>query len=165
MATLHGMMEPNDSEMDTGDDLLSSSCPGGEASRHSRCTCQRRRAARGAQGPAALVAVRCGGSDPSLPGAFRLARKAESARQARLRHKQFVQELQDQVSVLNGRLAQSELQPSAHQAVCELKGALTPEQFGTLVGWCARSHLSPARAGRSSRPQLRCPRPCAAAQS
>jgi len=119
MATQHGVAEPNDSEMDTADDMMSSSCPGGEASRHSR-----------------------------------LARKAESARQARLRHKQFVQELQDQVSVLTGRLTQSELQPSAHQAVCELKGALTPEQLGTLTGWLLASQGDGHVLERYSQPRV-----------
>ena len=36
-------------------------------------------------------------------GKRRLARKAESARQARLRHKQFVTDLQDQAAGLQAR--------------------------------------------------------------
>ena len=41
-------------------------------------------------------------------GVSRLARKAESARQARLRHKQFVTDLQEQAAGLNARIRQLE---------------------------------------------------------
>jgi len=88
-----------------------------------------------------------------------LARKAESARQARLRHKQFVQELQDQVAVLTSRLQHSEVQPTAYHAMRELKGALTPEQLGALVGWCALAPCAQRRpwlpAARAVPPYLR----------
>jgi len=86
--------ETPDAEMDTGEDIYAGSaaaanCAGGEVSRHSRRAtllgdAQQRLAPRGD-----LDAWRA-------PPSRRLARKAESARQARLRHKQFVQELQEQ---------------------------------------------------------------------
>lgn len=47
-----------------------------------------------------------GSGGPARPGVHRLARKAESARQARLRHKSFVTELEDQAKWLNLRASQ-----------------------------------------------------------
>lgn len=77
------------------------------------------------------------GSEPSRHS--RLARKAESARQARLRHKHYVSELQEQVTVLQTRVRSMELQykdqPTAAQAVSELQSALTPEQQQMLQQW------------------------------
>jgi hypothetical protein len=72
----------------------------------------------------------------------RLARKAESARQARLRHKQFVTDLQGQAAVLHARIRELEAHctsgpGSAAVALRELKSALTPEQQATLNKWCA----------------------------
>ena len=72
----------------------------------------------------------------------RLARKAESARQARLRHKQFVTDLQDQAAGLHARIRELEAHctsgpGSAAVAMRELKSALTPDQQNTLVNWCA----------------------------
>ena len=82
----------------------------------------------------------------------RLARKAESARQARLRHKQFVTDLQDQAAGLHARIRELEAHcttgpGSAAVAMRELKAALTPEQQSTLVKWCA---APPARTAPSS---------------
>lgn len=69
----------------------------------------------------------------------RLARKAESARQARLRHKQYVNELQEHVATLRVRLRSMEQmhrsQTSASTAIDEIKRALTPEQFAQLGRW------------------------------
>lgn len=70
----------------------------------------------------------------------RLARKAESARQARLRHKQFVTDLQDQAAGLHARIRELEAHctsgpGSAAVAMRELKSALTPDQQNTLVNW------------------------------
>jgi len=74
----------------------------------------------------------------------RLARKAESARQARLRHKQYVTELQEQVAGLQSRIRSMEIQygsqATAHQAVTELKTALTQEQNSQLHKWLQQSH-------------------------
>ena len=62
----------------------------------------------------------------------RLARKAESARQARLRHKQFVTDLQGQAAGLQARIRELEAHcagpGSAAVAIRELKAALKPEQ-------------------------------------
>ena len=70
----------------------------------------------------------------------RLARKAESARQARLRHKQFVTDLQDQASGLQARINELEVHcttgaGSAAVAIRELKAALTAEQQEQLRSW------------------------------
>ncbi|EOD14322.1 hypothetical protein EMIHUDRAFT_356540, partial [Emiliania huxleyi CCMP1516] len=100
--------ETPDAEMDTGEDMYAGSA----------------------------AAANCAGGEVSRHS--RLARKAESARQARLRHKQFVQELQEQVSTLTNRIAQLESQPSAFAAVHELRGALSQEQLTTLLGWRRR---------------------------
>uniref|UniRef100_A0A7S0LAI9 Uncharacterized protein n=1 Tax=Coccolithus braarudii TaxID=221442 RepID=A0A7S0LAI9_9EUKA len=77
------------------------------------------------------------GLEPSRSS--RLARKAESARQARLRHKQFVLELQGQVNGLQARLKAQEMQmssqPSAAHAIGELLGALKADQKAQLHKW------------------------------
>ena len=70
----------------------------------------------------------------------RLARKAESARQARLRHKQFVTDLQQEAAGLQARISELETHcvsgpGSANVAVRELKAALTSEQLDQLRGW------------------------------
>ena len=70
----------------------------------------------------------------------RLARKAESARQARLRHKQFVTDLQEQAAGLQARITQLEAHctsgpGSATVALRELKGALSAEQLEQLRSW------------------------------
>ena len=70
----------------------------------------------------------------------RLARKAESARQARLRHKQFVTELQQQVDAAQDRVRELEVfcttgPGSAASAVQELSSALAPEQMAQLQQW------------------------------
>jgi len=85
------------------------------------------------------------GLSSSLPGEggsrnSRLARKAESARQARLRHKQYVGDLQGQVDGLQARVRQLEAHctdgdGAAHTAIRELKGALNPEQRAQLGTW------------------------------
>uniref|UniRef100_A0A7S0JEJ4 BZIP domain-containing protein n=1 Tax=Calcidiscus leptoporus TaxID=127549 RepID=A0A7S0JEJ4_9EUKA len=66
----------------------------------------------------------------------RLARKAESARQARLRHKQYVTELQGQVQALQTRLDAAQMgAASAAQAMNELTGALNASQKEQLRQW------------------------------
>jgi hypothetical protein len=70
----------------------------------------------------------------------RLARKAESARQARLRHKQFVTDLQDQAAALRTRIKELEAHctsgpGSAAAALKELRAALNPDQLGQLQKW------------------------------
>uniref|UniRef100_A0A7S3AHA7 BZIP domain-containing protein n=1 Tax=Haptolina ericina TaxID=156174 RepID=A0A7S3AHA7_9EUKA len=85
------------------------------------------------------------GLSQSAPGAgdsrsSRLARKAESARQARLRHKQFVTELQQQVDAAQDRVRELEVfcttgPGSAASAVQELRSALAPEQMAQLQQW------------------------------
>lgn len=72
----------------------------------------------------------------------RLARKAESARQARLRHKQFVTDLQDQATGLRAQISELEVHcttgpGSATVALKELKSALSADQHEQLVNWCA----------------------------
>ena len=72
----------------------------------------------------------------------RLARKAESARQARLRHKQFVTDLQEQAAALRARIKELEVHctsgpGSATVALGELREALSPEQLQQLQKWCA----------------------------
>ena len=89
----------------------------------------------------------------SLPLPRRLARKAESARQARLRHKQFVTELQGQVDAAQERVRQLESfctqgPGSAAVAVQELRGALAPDQLQQLQQWCA---AHPARSSAVAR--------------
>lgn len=76
----------------------------------------------------------------SLGWERRLARKAESARQARLRHKQFVTDLQEQAAGLNARIRQLEAHcttgaGSPAVVVRELKSALPAEQFEQLRKW------------------------------
>jgi len=115
MISMDGVPRPQatpktpDADMDTGEDIYAGSA----------------------------AAANCAGGEVSRHS--RLARKAESARQARLRHKQFVQELQEQVSTLTSRIAQLESQPSAFAAVHELRGALSQEQLSTLLGWLQAS--------------------------
>ncbi|KAL1507056.1 hypothetical protein AB1Y20_007918 [Prymnesium parvum] len=85
------------------------------------------------------------GLSQSAPGgessrSSRLARKAESARQARLRHKQFVNDLQAQVDAAQERVRQLESfcasgPGSAAGAVRELQEALTPAQLQQLRQW------------------------------
>ena len=87
---------------------------------------------------------------PPLPSR-RLARKAESARQARLRHKQFVTDLQDQAAGLQARISELETHctsgpGSASVALRELKGALSEDQLGQLRKWCVAS----STAGRAA---------------
>ena len=69
----------------------------------------------------------------------KLARKAESARQARLRHKQYVGELQEQVLGLQRRCrtleAQCGAEGSATNLASQLKQALKPEQHAQLLEW------------------------------
>ena len=69
----------------------------------------------------------------------KLARKAESARQARLRHKQYVGELQEQVLALQRRCrtleAQCGAEGSAPYLAAQLKQALKPEQHAQLLEW------------------------------
>jgi hypothetical protein len=69
----------------------------------------------------------------------KLARKAESARQARLRHKQYVGELQEQVLALQRRCrtleAQCGTEGSASYLAAQLKQALKPEQHAQLLEW------------------------------
>ena len=69
----------------------------------------------------------------------KLARKAESARQARLRHKQYVGELQEQVLGLQRRCrtleAQCGTEGSATNLASQLKQALRPEQHAQLLEW------------------------------
>jgi hypothetical protein len=69
----------------------------------------------------------------------KLARKAESARQARLRHKQYVGELQEQVLGLQRRCrtleAQCGAEGSAANLASQLKQALKPEQHAQLLEW------------------------------
>jgi len=70
----------------------------------------------------------------------RLARKAESARQARLRHKHFVTDLQEQAAILHARIRDLEAHctsgpGSAAIAFRELKCALSAEQLEQLRKW------------------------------
>ena len=69
----------------------------------------------------------------------KLARKAESARQARLRHKAYVTDLQEQVGALQARVRSLEAQcapeHTAMHVVCELQSALTAEQHAQLTSW------------------------------
>lgn len=70
----------------------------------------------------------------------RLARKAESARQARLRHKQFVTDLQEQAAALQARIRELEAHcttgpAAAPVALRELKDSLRPEQLDQLTRW------------------------------
>jgi hypothetical protein len=75
----------------------------------------------------------------SLDRSRRLARKAESARQARLRHKQFVTDLQDQAAGLQARIRELESHcagpGSATGAIRELQSALSAEQNEQLRKW------------------------------
>ena len=69
-----------------------------------------------------------------------LARKAESARQARLRHKQFVTDLQEQAERLQARITELEAfcttgPAAAPVALGELKAALKPDQLQQLIQW------------------------------
>jgi hypothetical protein len=80
-----------------------------------------------------------GGNPGDTSRLSKLARKAESARQARLRHKQYVGQLQEQVRGLQGRCRTLEAQcgaegTAAHLAL-QLKQVLKPEQHGQLVEW------------------------------
>ena len=74
-----------------------------------------------------------------LSRSSKLARKAESARQARLRHKQYVGELQEQVLALQRRCrtleAQCGAEGSAANLASQLKQALKPEQHAQLLEW------------------------------
>ena len=117
-------------DMGDGDDFgYSQSAPGSDnQSRNSRCP------------GSALAACPAQPTLNVLPGGCRLARKAESARQARLRHKQFVTDLQQQVDAAMDRVRELEAfcttgAGSAANAVRELKGALPPEQMAQLQQW------------------------------
>jgi hypothetical protein len=69
-------------------------------------------------------------------------RKAESARRGRERHKQYVAELQEEVTGLRARAAELEALRRAQSyavLVRELDAVLTPEQMRTLVQWCERA--------------------------
>mmetsp|Transcript_10626 Transcript_10626/g.22582 ORF Transcript_10626/g.22582 Transcript_10626/m.22582 type:complete len:267 (-) Transcript_10626:834-1634(-) len=106
-----------------------------------------------------------GGGEPSRSS--RLARKAESARQARLRHKQYVTELQEQVAGLQSRIKNLEVQltaqPSAAQAFQELLGALQPEHKAQLQQWLTEAqgenHIMKRVAVASATPQPLAPQP------
>ena len=69
--------------------------------------------------------------------ALRLARKAESARQARLRHKGLVQRLQQDVQSLKDRGAGLERAQAAwsQQLSDDLRAALPPERWAIVQGW------------------------------
>ena len=102
---------------------------------------------------------------PVLPDApaCRLARKAESARQARLRHKQFVTDLQDQAATLRSRIKELETHcttgpGSASVALRELKQALQPDQLSQLQKWCAARSADKTEAGAPGGQTSR--RPC-----
>ena len=106
------------------------------------------------------------GLSSSAPGSERngrLARKAESARQARLRHKQYVTDLQEQVRGLQTRIRELELQragghDSASTAIRELKTALTPEQNAQLREWLTAAqgeqHVLPRHENGTAPPPL-----------
>ena len=94
------------------------------------------RAAEKAADDAARAAAEAAGTDPDKAARLaRLARKAESARLARLRHKQFVQDKQNEVSALQREeeaLAMEEStagRAALDTARQELKKALTSEQL------------------------------------
>ena len=80
-----------------------------------------------------------GHGPPDAARSSKLARKAESARQARLRHKQYVGELQEHVAVLQKRCrtleAQCTEEASAAHVAQQLKQMLQPEQHSRLVEW------------------------------
>mmetsp|Transcript_45853 Transcript_45853/g.147710 ORF Transcript_45853/g.147710 Transcript_45853/m.147710 type:complete len:165 (-) Transcript_45853:459-953(-) len=69
----------------------------------------------------------------------KLSRKADQARQARARHKQFVAELQEQAEMLHKRCRELEAEDRA-AAVCEgLQQALSPSQCAALEQWLRAS--------------------------
>jgi hypothetical protein len=75
----------------------------------------------------------------------RLARKAASARQARLRHKDHVQGLEDEIRQLHLHCAELEAkrlaaaQAASQRLRADLHDALPPEQWQTLCGWLGTS--------------------------
>ena len=77
----------------------------------------------------------------------KLARKAESARQARLRHKAYVTDLQEQVGALQARVRSLEPQCAPEQTamhvVRELQSALSAEQHAQLTALEAKAADSP----------------------
>ena len=88
----------------------------------------------------------------------KLARKAESARQARLRHKAYVTDLQEQVGALQARVRSLEPQCAPEQTamhvVRELQSALSAEQHAQLTSWSVispptPSYLRPLRISRA----------------
>eukprot|EP00966_Prymnesium_polylepis_P284362 6569118-Prymnesium_polylepis.1 len=98
---------------------------------------------------------------PGLAASDRLARKAESARQARLRHKQFVGDLQSQVDAAQERVRQLESfcttgPGSAAVAVQELQSALSAEQLQQLRQWCAAPSRAPRLTGQRPSPSGGC---------
>ena len=113
----------------------------------------------------------------------RLARKAESARLARLRHKQFVQDKQNEVIALQQEeetlLAEEEAasRGALESVRSELRRALTAEQMQLLNGWlieseggadssrCTsrqRARVASHRRPHTHRRSLCCLRPCLA---
>ena len=86
----------------------------------------------------------------------KLARKAESARQARLRHKAYVTDLQEQVGALQARVRSLEPQCAPEQTamhvVRELQSALSAEQHAQLTSWSVISPPTPHIPGRRHGP-------------
>mmetsp|Transcript_23967 Transcript_23967/g.61791 ORF Transcript_23967/g.61791 Transcript_23967/m.61791 type:complete len:341 (-) Transcript_23967:689-1711(-) len=79
----------------------------------------------------------------------RLARKAESARAARLRHKQYVNEMHEQMMVVNSRVRELEGQlaageeAAASRVLASIKAALSPAQAETLGAWLKAASPNP----------------------
>mmetsp|Transcript_2453 Transcript_2453/g.6992 ORF Transcript_2453/g.6992 Transcript_2453/m.6992 type:complete len:337 (+) Transcript_2453:122-1132(+) len=79
--------------------------------------------------------------DPDTSRHQRLARKAESARAARLRHKQYVSEMHEQMLLLNARVRELERanasseEAATARVMALIKAALTPDQAVQLTQW------------------------------
>jgi len=80
-------------------------------------------------------------NDPDAARNLRLARKAESARAARLRHKQYVNEMHEQMMLLSSRIRDLERQNAALEesatarVLGQVRAALSAQQNATLLRW------------------------------
>ncbi|KAG8457410.1 hypothetical protein KFE25_011265 [Diacronema lutheri] len=91
--------------------------------------------------PSSAPASSSKNGDPESSRHVRLARKAESARAARLRHKQYVSEMHEQMMLLHARVRELERlgaltdEEGMRRALAQIKAALSPAQAAELSAW------------------------------
>ena len=102
--------------------------------------------------PSAMGAPAADEAGASSKALARLARKAESARQARLRHKSGVQNMHDEIASLRAEVRHLEAVKAswAAQLQGEVQSALPAEQWRIVEGWLREGEIRLAQAQAES---------------